>query len=609
MGQAPRFDSEAPWKQRFQIPVTYGFEIAAQAPERGWALSNRSGVFQLYGWDVATGNLTRLTSRPEGVFQQAAISPDGAFVYYLDDQKGNEQGHLVRVPVTGGPAEDITPHFPAYENAGHVFSRAGNCLGFLTITQEGFTLYSMPVTPGGSLGEPKQLFASENLTTSPSLSSQGELIAITTVDQPGTLHSSLLAFDVQSGKQLGRLSDEGASIEDDKFSPLTGDMRLVASSDRSGVKRPLIWNVSEGTREDLELAELAGEVIAADWSPDGKLLLLRQVWQARQQLYLYDLENGQVTRLQHPRGSVQGEYFGPDGHIYVHLEDATTPLQLMLLDGTTGKLKQVVFPIDEFPASRPWRSVSFSSSDGQQIQAWLGEPEGSGPFPTILETHGGPTAATFESFHPKAQCWLDAGFAFLSLNYRGSTTFGRVFQEQINGHIGDWELEDMVAARQWLVEQRIARPDQVFLTGWSYGGYLTLFGLGKRPDLWAGGMAGVAFGDYVIAYEDEAELLKAFDRGLMGGTPQEKPEAYRKSSPITYLEQVRAPLLIIQGHNDTRCPPRSIEVYEKRARELGKDIEVVWFDAGHGSRDTAERIAQQELMLRFAWQIVSGGKG
>lgn len=605
MIKEPRFDNEAPWKRRFQVPVTYGWEIAAQNPGRGWALSNRSGVFQLYGWNVATGNLTQITSKPEGVYQRGAISPDGAFVYYLDDQKGNEQGHLVRVPFSGGPAEDITPYFPLYENAGHAFSHAGNRLGFLTITREGFTLYSIHVAPGGSLGEPEQLFVSENLTTSPSLSAQGEVITIITADQPGTLHSSLLAFDVQSGKQLGRLSDTGASIEDSKFSPLPGDMRLLASSDQSGVKRPLIWNASNGVREDLELAELSGEITAADWSPDGKQLLLRQVWQARQQLYLYDLESRQVTRLQHPHGSVQGEYFSPDGNIYVHIEDATTPLQLVLLDGATGKLKRVVFPVGEFPASRPWRSVSFPSSDGQQIQAWVSEPEGSGPFPTILEIHGGPTSAMLECFHPKAQCWLDAGFAFLSLNYRGSTTFGRVFQEQINGHIGDWELEDMVAARQWLVEQGIARPDQVFLTGWSYGGYLTLFGLGKRPDLWAGGMAGVAFGDYVIAYEDEAEMLKAYDRGLMGGTPQERPEAYRKSSAMTYLEQVRAPLLIIQGHNDTRCPPRSIEVYEKRARELGKDIEVDWFDAGHGSRDTTERIAQQERMLRFAWRIVS----
>lgn len=609
MLKEPHFDADAPWKQRFQVPVTYGLEIAAQAPSRGLALSNRSGVYQLYGWDVVTGNLVQVTSKPEGVYQQGTLSPDGIFVYYLNDQKGNEVGHLVRVPFTGGATEDITPHFPLYESAGYTFSRAGNCLGFLTITQEGFTLYCMHVAPGGLLGEPEKLFQSENLTTSISLASNGEILTIIIADQPGTLHYSLLAFDVHNGEQLGRLSDANASIEGGKFSPLPGDMRVLATSDRSGVKRPVIWNARSGEREDLELDGLEGEVLAADWSPDGKHLLLCQLSQARQQIYLYDLEKKQLSRLQHPHGSLQDEYFGPDGNIYVHLENATTPLQLVLLHGETGTLKQVVFSVNEFPLSRPWTSISFPSSDGQLIQAWLSVPEGTGPFPTILDIHGGPTAVMTECFYPRGQCWLDAGFAFLSINYRGSTTFGRVFQEQIHGHIGDWELEDMVAARQWLVDQGIARPNQVFLTGWSYGGYLTLLGLGKRPDLWAGGMAGVAFGDYVIAYEDEAEMLKAYDRGLMGGTPQEKPEAYHKSSAMTYLEQVRAPLLIIQGQNDTRCPPRSIEVYEKRAKELGKVIEVVWFDSGHGSRNTTERIAQQERMLRFAWQIVSTSKG
>jgi dipeptidyl aminopeptidase/acylaminoacyl peptidase len=119
-------------------------------------------------------------------------------------------------------------------------------------------------------------------------------------------------------------------------------------------------------------------------------------------------------------------------------------------------------------------------------------------------------------------------------------------------------------------------------------------------------MAGVAFGDYAIAYEDEAETLRAYDRGLMGGTPQEKPEAFAASSPITYVAQVQAPLLIIQGRNDTRCPPRSVEVYEVKMRELGKAIEVDWFDAGHGSLQDDLRIDHQERMMRFAYRVLGG---
>lgn len=602
----PRFDAEAPWKQRFHLTKTYGLEIATLAPTRGLVLSDRSGTYQLHSWDVATGDLTQITFKPEGL-RQGVLSPDGTSIYYHDDQKGNEVGHLVRVPFAGGEPEDITPAFPLYECSSYSFSRAGQHLGFIAATSEGFVLYCLPVTSEGLLETPKKLFQTEHLTTNLALSADGAMAMITTADQPGTLHYSVLAFDVQSGALVGRLADTDASVEGGRFSPLPRDPRVLITSDSSGVKRPAIWNPASGEREELVLDDLAGEVYAADWSPDAKRLLLCQFWQARQKLYLYDLAEKRLIPLQQPQGSlVEGAFFfSPEGAIYAHLEDATTPMRLVLLDGETGALKKEVFAASKPPASRPWTSITFPSSDGQPIQAWLGVPEGSGPFPAILDMHGGPTWFKGEMFDPKAQCWLDAGFAFLSINYHGSTTFGKVFQEQINGHIGDWELEDMVAARQWLVEQKIAHPDQVFLTGWSYGGYLTLLGLGRRPDLWAGGMAGVAFGDYLIAYEDEAEYLKAYDRGLMGGTPQERPEAYRKSSAMTYLEQLRAPLLIIQGHNDTRCPPRSIEVYEQRAKELGKPVEVFWFNAGHGSLEIAQQIDHQERMLRFAWQVLT----
>ena len=148
---------------------------------------------------------------------------------------------------------------------------------------------------------------------------------------------------------------------------------------------------------------------------------------------------------------------------------------------------------------------------------------------------------TTEFYSAEAQAWLDHGFAFLSINYRGSPTFGRKFYEQIWGALGHWEVEDMVAARGWLVENEIATPGRILLTGSSYGGYLTLLALGKHPDLWAGGMAGIAIGDWAIQYEDAAADLRGFTAAFLGGRPDEKPEQYARSSPITYAENVALP--------------------------------------------------------------------
>jgi len=154
-----------------------------------------------------------------------------------------------------------------------------------------------------------------------------------------------------------------------------------------------------------------------------------------------------------------------------------------------------------------------------------------------MEIHGGPNEAVWERFAPELQLWVDHGFALFAVNYRGSVGFGRAFQEQILGNPGHWEQEDIVAGRNWLIQQGIARQDAILITGWSYGGYLTLLALGKFPDLWVGGMAGYAIADYATLHDEVAEGLEL--TWLFGGTPQEKPEQYRISSPITSRSRLR----------------------------------------------------------------------
>jgi dipeptidyl aminopeptidase/acylaminoacyl peptidase len=209
-----------------------------------------------------------------------------------------------------------------------------------------------------------------------------------------------------------------------------------------------------------------------------------------------------------------------------------------------------------------------------------------------------------EFYFPAAQAWLDHGFAVLAINYHGSTTFGKAFEKSIWGNLGDLEVADMAAAYRWLVDSEIAVPDAVLLTGGSYGGYLTLQALGRRPDLWAGGMAAVAIADWRMMYEDQADTLRGYQRALFGGTPDETPEVTAASSPITYAENIKAPVLVIQGRNDTRCPSRQMEAYEAKLTALGKSIQVHWFDAGHGSREQEQQIEHQELMMRFAYRVL-----
>lgn len=604
-------DDTAPWKQRFRASAILWTQLAKAAPTRGLAASNRSGVYQLYAWDVPTGELTQLTDRPEGMLF-GVLSPDGRYVYYLDDRLGNEIGHYVRVPFEGGEPQDVTPDMPPYASFGLTVSLAGNLIGFTLANPGGFHLYCIDLGPESTIGTPQLIYQSKSLAFGPFLSHNGEIAVMASTERTGMQHYSLIAFDTASGEQIGELWDGPEnSLEAIAFSPVIGDLRLLATTNRTGVKKPLIWNPHTGERADLALNGLEGEIIPLDWSSDGERILLCQFDCAVQQLYTYDLMSDRLTLLDHPSGTfgflgAAGTYWGPEGEIFAHWQDSTHPPQLVALDDETGVQMRTVLAAGEVPLSNPWKSITFTSSDGQEIQGWLGLPDGEGPFPTVLHTHGGPEAVMTEAFSPDSQAWLDHGFAFLTINYRGSTTFGKEFQEQIWGNPGYWEVKDMVAARNWLVEQGIAEHDQILLTGWSYGGYLTLQALGKRPDLWGGGMAGIAIADWAIMYEDSADTLKGYQVAFFGGTPEEKPKEYAASSPITYAKNVAAPVLIIQGHNDTRTTPRQVEMYEEKMKSLGKSIKVHWFDAGHmGSFAQVEQsIEHQELVLRFAYRIL-----
>ncbi|MCB8917458.1 MAG: S9 family peptidase [Ardenticatenaceae bacterium] len=601
-----QLDEHAPWKERFRAPQVLSARLARRNPGRGLALSNLSGLYQLYRWDPASNALSQLTHRPDGTLSHY-FAPDGRYVYYLDDHQGNEIGHMVRIPYEGGPEEDLTPDLPPFSPAGFALSLGGNALGFMAGTPAGFHLYYLPLDEASRPGTARLLYHSPRLLFGPTLSYNGEIAVLASTERTGRPDFALVAIDTTTGEQLGELWDgEGNSLTPIMFSPRPGDMRLLARSNRTGQEQLLLWHPRTGERTDLIFEGLTASATAADWSDDGRRILFYTFEQAVQQMYVYDLVAATLTRLNHPAGAISAPYFAPGGEIMAHLQDATQNTRLVALDERTGEQKRVVLQASQAPPGRAWQSITFPAVDGQAIHGWLALPEGSGPFPTIIDMIGGPGGVQGNTFSPQAQAWLDHGFAWLSVNYRGCATFGREFETKIYGDVGHWEVEDIVAARAWLVAQGHAIPNQVLLTGWSYGGYLTLMSLSKYPDLWAGGMAGIAIADWRVQYEDSAEMLRGFQVALLGGTPESAPEQYAASSPITFAAQVQAPLIVIQGRNDSRTPARPMVLYEEKMRALGKDITVHWFETGHlgGFADAELGIAHQEHFLRFAYRVL-----
>ncbi|UJR11383.1 hypothetical protein I4U23_015563 [Adineta vaga] len=611
MRLAPLVDENALWKQRFRLHQYRGY-LARRNHQRGLVISNQSGIYQLYAWTVADNKLRQLTHHLDGK-ATGHISEDGRYVYYLNDTQGNETGHFVRVDFDTSKEMDLTPDIKPYSTSGFQTDCIGKTITYLATDHEkGCQLLTQTVMTD-TVSKPNLIYQTSNYTTNPILSYNGDIVVIETTDVKKGSGSILLVFDVNNNGQMIGTLDDGSEINiaPKQFAPLPNDARLLAKTNRTGVNRPLIWNVRTNERIDLMLDELniEGDVDPLDWSDNGNLILLLHTHNAIFQLYCYSIADNTANKLtEHPSGAIFDAQFGPDKTIIVEWENAHTPRQIIALDDKNGAFKKVMLGSskDENLTNQSRRSITFPSSDGQLIQGWLTLPHNNVGtlLPTIVRMHGGPAAVTSDRFDPTAGAWVDHGFAYFSINYRGSITFGRTFQNKIYSDIGHWEVEDIIAARTWLIEQSIAQSNTIFLTGWSYGGYLTLLTLGKQPNLWAGGLAGIAIADWIELYEDSAESLKSYQVSLFGGTPDEKRELYTNASPITYVEQIIAPILIIQANNDTRCPERQMKSFAKKMTQFNKNFVLDWFAGGHALNNTEQRILHVEKMLCWIYTIL-----
>jgi dipeptidyl aminopeptidase/acylaminoacyl peptidase len=400
-------------------------------------------------------------------------------------------------------------------------------------------------------------------------------------------HPALRVLD-RLGQPVADLWDgAGLALAAGPWSPIAGDQRLVVIHERTGVERPAIWAPDARVLRELQL-DLPGDVDAG-WYPDGSGLLLGHDHAGRRGLYRYDLATERLEPLPAPAGWTGPAGVRPDGRLWFQHSSGAAPPRL-LEDGHA-----LLEPAVPAPAGVAYREFTAGG-----VHGFVAEPPSSRPHPTIFLVHGGPEAHDADTWRPPVQAWVDHGFAVAMVNYRGSTGYGRRWRDALEGNPGLTELEDVAAARDELVRSGVADPRRLVLAGRSWGGYLTLLGLGRRPDAWSLGIAVVPVADYEAAFEDEMEPLKAWDRALFGGTPAERPDFYRERSPITFADRLRVPVLIMAGRNDPRCPIRQVERYLARLSDLGRPHEYYEFEAGHSSLVVEEQIRQLERQIDFA---------
>jgi dipeptidyl aminopeptidase/acylaminoacyl peptidase len=305
---------------------------------------------------------------------------------------------------------------------------------------------------------------------------------------------------------------------------------------------------------------------------------------------------------------VFASHYAPDGRLRLTRSRWDEPLHLLERDPVEGTLRVLIAPAP-VPPGVPLSSHLVTSADGTSVQLWVARPrDGRAIRGTILHFHGGPNLVEVDRYDAAAQAWLDEGFAYVALNYRGSVTFGQAVREGFWGSLGDREIQDVAAALGWLQASGLADPGSTFAMGESYGGLMTLLCLGRLPEAFAGGLAHVAMADWSRAYEAMNPALQAAWRGFIGGTPTSAPERYARYSPISYVDTVRAPVWLNQGRHDTRTPPEQAIAYAEALRAAGGDVLLEWFAGGHGVPGLDRVRADQERMFDLVERRLRGAR-
>lgn len=572
------------WRKRFSTPIFSVPQWARDEPMRAIYVSNVSGKYEVYAWDLSGKTKRQVTDRPEGT-SIAVLTPDGEEIWWWADEAGGEAGRWMREPFLPGKATFAVEEIPpAYS--------AGISLGadIAVIATSDITAHRIYRSQDGKLSV---IHESELVAYAGSLSRDETLLSMTHAERGDARSMAVRVIDLDGNTVAEHWDGFGAQVSLGPWSPVDGDQRLLLTRTVSGRSMPAIWDAENGTVEDLAIG-LSGEIYSADWYSDASAVVLLRDQRGRREPYGFELGKRVTTKLPLERGTVSSVKVRPDGEIWYALLRSSDPVQVRALspDGLGRSI------LDEEPEGVS--GVSYRDFDVGPIHSFIAVPSGNGPHPTIFIAHGGPEAHDTDSFNPQVQAWVDHGFLVVLTNYRGSTGYGIEWQHSIVGRPGFKELEDLASVHDALIAQGLCDPRRTILSGPSWGGYLTLLGLGTQPERWSLGVSIVPMADLIKNYWDESESLRQYDRSLWRGSPDEAPEVWQETSPLTYVEALESPLLIVAGVNDPRSPIEQIRSYVDRVEELGKSIETYFYEAGHGSSRVDERIHQLEVMYDFA---------
>jgi dipeptidyl aminopeptidase/acylaminoacyl peptidase len=571
-----------PFLPRTRFQPTLAFSPAATEL---FFSSNSSGQFNVWAASMVGGSLRQFTAFDRECVRSISVAPDGGEILVTADRDGDERHKVYAVAPDGA-----TQAWESEERVQHVvdsgcWSPDGRSIAYAANTREPADM-EVWIRDRAS-GAVRHLFGEGMYAWPVSWSPDGRHLLV----QRFLIHtdSSLYLVDVESGEARELTPhEEDANFRAGPWRQDGSGFHFLTNEGREYLGLAF-YDVKEGRYEWVETPEFDIDDVAA--SGNGRFLAWVTNERGWSRLHVRDLvrsEDMQAPAL--PRGSLERyttaltlSYDG--GWVAVLWSQPTRPTEVYVVDTTTGRARRLTESARRGVAGGKLvvpEEIEYTSFDGRSIPAFLYRPQTMQSAPVVLSIHGGPEFQDRPWYQPLYQYLLSRGIAILAPNYRGSTGYGRTYQRLIHHDWGGAELQDLIQAAEWLRSQSWVDPDRLGVFGISFGGFATLSCIARYPEYWKAAVDIYGSSNLLTSTRAFPETWKRFVAQSIGD-PETEADFLLERSPITYVENIRTPLLVVQGAKDPRVLPAESEQIVEGLRARGCEVEYLLFeDEGHG---------------------------
>jgi dipeptidyl aminopeptidase/acylaminoacyl peptidase len=576
------------------------------SPNHRWVAyrSNVTGRSQIWKVPASGGWPVQLTFGDDPV-GGAAWAKDGETLAFERDSAGDERYHVLSVASLGGEPRRLTAA-PGGREQVVGFSDDQRFLAYTSDSGHPghFELWIRDLAAGRA-----RRVTSDAISTAGGVwSHDSRFLALARTDDFANVDAVL--FDVSAGRTRVLTPHAGSKAYTPvAFSPDDREVLLISDA-RDGIARLAIVTLATDSLRWLDTGTWPVE--AAGWSVRGSIAYSEDA-DGRITTYLMRQDGSRRRRIGPRQGVTTFEEFSNDGRmvLYSH-SDATRPRDLWVQavggDSSWQLTDALVGGVDPSNLA-PAALVHYPTFDGRTVSAFVTVPlnlHRDGSHPAIVLVHGGPSGQWTDEFSRDVAYYANHGYVVVRPNVRGSSGYGKAFEDLNNDDWGGGDLKDLVAAADYLVSTGYVARSKIAVLGGSYGGYLTLAALAFTPERWAAGVDLFGISSIVtLAQTTTPRLLPYLTREM--GTLEANASLMRERSPLFRAQAIRAPLLILQGDADPRVPLAESRQIADAVRRRGGIVDLIVYPGeGHGFHKLEDQLDSMRRAVEFLDRYVKG---